>query len=45
MTGTEELDYNAALKHAGLRLVDGKVVDVESVSDQHRALRKSWLGE
>ena len=45
VTGTEELDYNAALRYAGLRLVDGKIVDAENVSDQQRALRKSWLGE
>lgn len=45
VNGTAELDYNAALKHAGLRLVDGKVVEAENVTDQQRALRKSWLGE
>ncbi len=43
--GTDELDYNAALKHAGLRLVDDKVVDLEQVSEAQRAIRKSWIGE
>ena len=45
VTGTEELDYNASLKHAGLRLVEGRIVDLESVTPQQQALRKSWLGE
>jgi predicted metalloprotease with PDZ domain len=45
VTGTDELDYNAALQHAGLRLVDGRVVDAENVTNQQRALRKSWLNE
>jgi len=45
VNGTAELDYNAAFKHAGLRLADGKVVDAENLTDQQRALRKSWLGE
>jgi predicted metalloprotease with PDZ domain len=45
VNGTAELDYNAALRHAGLRLADGKVVEAENVTDQQRALRKSWLNE
>jgi predicted metalloprotease with PDZ domain len=45
VNGTDELDYDAALKHAGLRLVDGKIVDVDNISEAQRALRKSWLGE
>jgi predicted metalloprotease with PDZ domain len=43
--GTAELDYNAALKNAGLRLVDGKIIDLENVTEAQRSLRKSWLGE
>ncbi|MFZ4794117.1 MAG: M61 family metallopeptidase [Blastocatellia bacterium] len=45
VTGTEELDYNGALMHAGLRLQDGKIVDMERVTPGQRALRRSWLGE
>jgi predicted metalloprotease with PDZ domain len=43
--GTEELDYDAAFKHAGYRLVAGKIVEVENISEAQRALRKGWLGE
>jgi predicted metalloprotease with PDZ domain len=45
INGTADLDYDAALKHAGLRLVDGKIVDLDNLSDAQRTLRKSWLGE
>ncbi len=45
VSGTDELDYDSALKHAGLRLVDGKIVDLENATDAQRALRRSWLGE
>lgn len=45
VNGTEELDYNGALKHAGLQLVDGKIVDLPSVTTAQRALRRNWLGE
>lgn len=45
VNGTDELDYDAALKHAGLRLNEGKFVDLHNVTDAQRALRKSWLGE
>jgi predicted metalloprotease with PDZ domain len=45
VNGTDELDYNAAFRHAGLRLVDGKLIDLENVAEAQRVLRKSWLGE
>lgn len=45
VTGTEELDYNKSLRHAGLRLLDGKIVDLPEVTAAQRALRRSWLGE
>jgi predicted metalloprotease with PDZ domain len=45
VNGTVELDYNAALKHAGLQLVGGKIVDLPSVTPAQRVLRRSWLGE
>jgi predicted metalloprotease with PDZ domain len=45
VTGTEELDYDAALGHVGLRLVAGELVDLEKVTAGQRALRRSWLGE
>ncbi|MBO0721609.1 MAG: M61 family metallopeptidase [Blastocatellia bacterium] len=45
VTGTAELDYDAALSYAGLRLVDGKIVDAEKISEAQRAIRKGWLGE
>jgi predicted metalloprotease with PDZ domain len=43
--GTDELDYNAAFKHVGLRLVDGKIIDDENLSETQKAIRKGWLGE
>jgi predicted metalloprotease with PDZ domain len=43
--GTEELEYDAAFKHAGLRLVDGKIIDQENMTEAQRAIRKGWLGE
>jgi predicted metalloprotease with PDZ domain len=43
--GTEELEYDAAFKHAGLRLVDGKIIDQENITEAQRAIRKGWLGE
>ena len=45
VTGTAELDYDGALAHAGLRLVDGQLVDLGTVTEAQRALRRSWLGE
>ena len=45
VTGTEELDYDASLRYAGLRLVDGKIVDLPEATTAQRALRRSWLGE
>jgi predicted metalloprotease with PDZ domain len=45
VTGTAELDYDTALAHAGLRLVDGQLVDLGTVTEAQRALRRSWLGE
>lgn len=45
INGIAELDYDAALKHAGLRLADSKIVDLDNVSEAQRALRKAWLGE
>jgi predicted metalloprotease with PDZ domain len=45
VTGTEELDYDAFLRHAGLRLVDGKIVDLPEVTTAQRRSRRSWLGE
>ncbi|MCI0337890.1 MAG: hypothetical protein L0226_09955 [Acidobacteria bacterium] len=45
VNGTDELDYDAALKHAGLQLVGGKIADLEHVTEAQRALRKSWLAE
>jgi predicted metalloprotease with PDZ domain len=55
--GTDELDYNSALAHAGLRLEekksDGqsrqraeyKIVEIEQATAAQRALRRSWLGQ
>ncbi len=43
VTGTAELDYDGALRKVGLRLVDGKIVDLETVTPAQRALRQSWL--
>jgi predicted metalloprotease with PDZ domain len=45
VNGTEELDYNASFKHAGLQLVDGKITDLENITEAQRAIRKGWLGE
>ena len=45
VTGTAELDYDGALAHAGLRLVDGQLVDLGTVTEAQRALRRGWLGE
>lgn len=45
VAGTQELDYDAALRHAGLRLVDGKIIDLPGVTPAQLALRRSWLGE
>ena len=45
VAGTQELDYDAALRHVGLRLVDGKIVDLPGVTPAQQAVRKSWLGE
>jgi predicted metalloprotease with PDZ domain len=45
VNGTEELDYNAAFKHAGFRLADGKIIDGENITEIQRAIRKGWLGE
>ncbi len=45
VNGTNDLDYDAGLKHAGYRLQEGKVVNVENVTATQQALRKSWLGE
>jgi predicted metalloprotease with PDZ domain len=43
VTGTTELDYDASLRQAGLRLVNGQIVDLEVVTPAQRALRQSWL--
>jgi len=48
--GTEELDYNRALGHAGLRLEKApeggyKISEIENATEAQQALRRSWLGE
>ncbi len=45
VTGTEELDYNSALRHAGLRIVDGRIVELDGATPAQLSLRRAWLGE
>ena len=56
VAGTEELDYNAALAHAGLRLEGQKndaqgqraryqIIEMENATEAQRVVRRGWLGQ